>query len=272
MMKKLLSLSLIFILSFGSFTGCKKDKGAPPILPGPESMTIDFSNFSALKKSSGLQSGQKGTENSNWDYSATVVVTWKLLIAVKLAVPVASFKEAAGQVPVFISDKNWQWSYDFTLANVTYKARLTGLIGSNNVTWKMYITQEGTGGFSEFLWFEGTSKADGTSGQWIFYENSQTQVPILQIDWTKNGDSIASIKYTYVKNLDPFKTSYIEYGLTTSDLNAFFNIHYYTGLKFSDVNIEWNSTTKNGRVKSLDYLGDTDWHCWDSNKINIICK
>ena len=45
----------------------------------------------------------------------TVVVTWKLLTSVNLAVPIASFKQAAGQVPVFVSDKLWQWNYDFTL-------------------------------------------------------------------------------------------------------------------------------------------------------------
>ena len=32
--------------------------------------------------------------------------------------------------------------------------------------------------------------------------------PILQIDWTKSGHSVGSIKYTYVKNADSFKTSY----------------------------------------------------------------
>ncbi len=270
-MKNLLSVSLIIIFSLGFFAACKKDKGVPPLLPASESMTIDFSNFTSLKKSFDMLNGQKGTENSNWEFSATVVVTWKLLTSVNLAVPIASFKQAAGQVPVFVSDKLWQWNYDFTLANVTYKARLTGLIGTSDVSWKMYITREGDGGFPEFLWFEGTSKTDGTSGQWIFNENPQSQAPILQIDWTKNGDTIESIKYTYVKNLDPFKNSFIEYGFTTSDLNAYFNIHYYTGIKFSDVNIEWNTTTKNGRVKSLDYLGDSLWHCWDSNKINITC-
>jgi len=144
-------------------------------------------------------------------------------------------------------------------------------IRTSDVLWKMYITKEGTGGFAEFVWFEGTSKPDGTGGQWILNESSQTQVDILQIDWKKTGTSISSIKYTIVKNLDPLKTSYIEYGLTTGTLNAYYAIHYYSGVKFSDVNVEWNTTTHNGRVKSLDYLGDIDWYCWDSNKININC-
>lgn len=269
-MKKLLSFTLILILSAYLFHGCKKDKGEPPVLPPQESMTIDFSNFATFKKSSDMPVGQKGTENSNWEFAASVAGIWNLVITTTLAVPIAAFKLAVSQTPVYISEKNWQWSYSATVANVTYKARLTGLIGASDIKWKMYITNEGTGGFAEFLWFEGTSKPDGKGGQWIFYESSQSQGALLQIDWTKTGSTVGSVKYTLVKN-DAYQTSYIEYGLTTGTLNAFYNIHYFNGLKFSDVNVEWNTTTNNGRVKSLDYLGDTNWYCWDSNKVNIIC-
>ncbi len=78
------------------------------------------------------------------------------------------------------------------------------------------------------------------------------------------------IKYTYIKT-DAYNTSYIEYGLTTNSLNAYYTIHYWNGTKFSDINVEWNTTTFNGRVKSPDYLLDTNWYCWDSNKLNIVC-
>jgi hypothetical protein len=269
-MKKFFSLTLIFVLSTGFFTGCKKDKGNPPVLPPPESMTIDFSNFVSAKKSGEQVSGFKGTENSNWEYAATVASVWSVIINLNLAVPVAAFKLAVNQVPVYISAKNWQWSYNVTFLASTYKARLTGLIRTSDVQWKMYITKDGTGGFSEFLWFEGTSKLDGTGGQWILYESAVTPDALLQIDWTKTGTTVGNIKYTYVKN-NSFKNSYIEYGLTTNDLNAYYTIHYYNGVKFSDVNVEWNSTTHNGHVKSVDYLGDSNWYCWDANKINIIC-
>lgn len=270
-MKKLFSLSLIIILSASSFFSCKKDKGEAPVLPPVESMTIDFSNFTTLKKSGDLVNFGKGTETSNWEFAATAAVVWKLIITTTLAIPVTSFKIAIDQTPTYLSTKTWQWSYNVSVAAVTYKARLTGQIGSSDVQWKMYISKADPGGFAEFVWFEGTSKLDGTGGQWTLNQSSATPEAYLQIDWTKTGTSIGSIKYTFVKNLDSFKTSYIEYGLTTGTLNAFYNIHYYNGTKFSDVNVEWNTTTKNGRVKCLDYLGDSDWHCWDSNKINVTC-
>jgi hypothetical protein len=268
-MKNILALFLIIALSAGFFPGCKKDKGEPPVLPPPESMIIDFSNFASVKKSQEQFVDQKGIENSSWEFAATVVVVWRLLITSTLAVPVASFKTAMNQIPVYLSEKHWQWSYNVPVGSATYKARLTGLTGAGDIKWKMYISKEGTGGFAEFLWFEGTSKPDGTGGQWILYESNLSQSAMLQVDWTKTGSAIGSIKYTLVKN-DVFKTSYIESGLTSGSLNAYFNVHLYTGLKFSDTNVEWNTTTHNGRVKCSDYLLG-QWYCWDANKVNIVC-
>jgi hypothetical protein len=269
-MKKTYFIVLIFILSAGFFTGCKKDKGDPPVLPPQESMTIDFSNFASAKKSLDILPSEKGTANYNWEYAATVAGIWKLIINTTLAVPVLAFKTATEKTPVYISTKNWQWSFDVTYLNATYKARLTGLIRSTDVQWKMYITKDGTDAFAEFLWFEGTSKVDGTGGQWILYQSALVPDALLQIDWTKTSTSVGYVKYSYVKN-DYFSNSYIEYGLTTNDLNAYYTIHYNNNVKFSDVNVEWNTTTHNGRVKSPEYLENTNWYCWDSNKINVVC-
>jgi hypothetical protein len=269
-MKKSIYLLFTLVLSTLFFADCKKDKGEPPVLPPQESMVIDFSNFSSAKKSIELLPGQKGTENSNWAYAAVVAGYWNVIINVNLAVPVLAFKVATEQTPVYISSKTWQWSYEFTLLGTTYKARLTGQIGSSDVQWKMYIAGEGTNSFAEVLWFEGTSKLDGSGGQWILNQNALSPVAYLQIDWTKTSTSVGYVKYTYLKN-DSILNSYIEYGLTSNVLNAYYTIHYYNGVKFSDVNIEWNTTTHNGHVKSIDYLGDSNWYCWDSNKVNIVC-
>jgi hypothetical protein len=267
-MKKLLSLGLFLVLFSGIFTGCKKDKGDPPVLPPKESMTIDFSNFVITGKSAGV----KGTENSNYEFAATVANIWNLIVNATLVVPVASFKLAIDQTPGYLSKNNWQWSYNVSSGGATYKARLTGEIAGTVVNWKMYISKDGTGSFPEFVWFEGTSKVDGTGGQWILNQSAASPTPLLQIDWTKSGSSLGTIKYTFVKNSDAFKTSSIEYGLTGNALNAYYTIHYYNGAKFSDVNVEWNTSTHNGRVKCLDYLGTTSWYCWDANKINTVCN
>lgn len=280
-MKKYLSLALIVVFMSGIHSGCKKDKGNPPVLPPAESMTIDFSNFESGKKSSELFTEIKGINMENWEYAVLVAGYWRSIITITLAVPVASFRLAVENNPVYLDTKTWQWSYNATISvnqvSVTYKARLTGQIRDTDVLWKMYISKEGTGAFEEFVWFEGTSKLDGTGGQWILNHSSQFPEPVLQIDWTKSGTSIGTIKYTYVRALnsnrvaDPFKDSSIEYGKTSSSLNAYYAIHYYNGLLFSDVNVEWNTTTHNGRVKCPTYFGNTNWYCWDSALINTTC-
>jgi hypothetical protein len=267
-MKKLLSFALILFLSAGFFISCKKDKGNPPVLPPVESMTIDFTNFISSAKSADLGFSQKGINNSNWLFASTVAVFWKSIINTTLAIPVTSFKLAVDQDPVFLSDNTWEWSYNVSSAGVSYKARLTGQIQSTDVAWKMYITKEGTNGFAEFLWFQGTSKIDGTGGSWTLNESSSSQVPLIQIDWTKTDASIGSIKYTYMKN-DSYKTNYITYGLTSNTLNANYAIQYYNGTKVLSILVEWSTTTKNGRVQCLDYFGDSNWHQWDANYVNI---
>jgi hypothetical protein len=269
-MKKLISFSLVLVLFSVIFAGCKKDKGDPPVLPPYESMIIDFTNFVGGTKGAAQDFSVKGTNTSNWEFAAERAVVWKLLIDLTLAVPVASFKVAVDQTPVYLDKNSWQWSYNVSNLGVTYKARLTGLIGATNVTWKMYIKREGTtGAFPEFIWFEGTSKLDGTGGQWILNESAATPAPFLQIDWTKSGTSIGKITYTSVKNLSTLKGSYIEYGLTTP-LNAYYTINYFD-TALPDVNVEWNTSDKSGKVKCFAYVGDNNWYCWNGLKLNIIC-
>jgi len=272
-MKKFLIFTLVIALSGASFNSCKKDKGDPPALPPAASMLIDFSNFDTGKKPGADILVPKGTLTSNWEYAASVAFIWNSIIYINLAVPVMAFQLAGDYTPSYVSDKTWQWSYSATVLGVSYKARLTGQIRTNDVKWEMYITREGTGGFSEFLWFDGTSKLDGTGGQWMLNLSPQSKVPVLQIDWTKTGSSVAMIKFTYIKTGDPFKDSYIEYGLATTALNAYYNIHYYnaTTQQFYDLNVEWSTTLHNGRVKSPLYFGNTDWYCWDGNYLNITC-
>ncbi len=275
MKKIVVFLSLGIILSCLS-TSCKKDKGDPPALPPLESFNIDFSNFEPGKKSADILL-PKGIENSNWEFAAGVAGYFRALIVTTLAVPVVAFDKAFNQKPAYLEEKTWQWSYNVTFLNATYKARLTGEIRNTDVKWEMYLAKEGTGGFAEFLWFEGTSKNDGTGGQWILNHSPQFKEPLLKIDWTKSGSTVNYIKYTYERtldndrNTDPHKSSYIEYGRVSGTLDSYYNIKYYNALKFSEMNVEWSSTSRNGRVKCLDFFGDNSWHCWDGNYVNVIC-
>lgn len=280
-MKKAFSLLLVAVVVTLLPAGCKKDKGKPPVLPPAESMEMDFSDFSAAKKSLDLFAAKDVPDpDENFSFSATVVGVWNTILTVNLIVPVAAFKLAKNTNPVWVADKTWEWKYSVTGVTGTYKARLVGKIQTSNISWEMYITREGTGAFAEFMWFEGTTALDGNSGQWILNYNNLFPEPYIQIDWSKTGSSVGSIKYTYVRNLkddrtsDPFKNSYIQYGLTAAALNAFYTVSIYEPLVVQDfvqVFIEWNTVAGNGRVKALHKFGDNNWHCWDTDKNNITC-
>ena len=49
--------------------------------------------------------------------------------------------------------------------------------------------------------------------------------------------------------------------------NVYFKAYVYESSRqgFSDIRIEWNREAFFGRVKSLDYFEDEEWHCWDGN-------
>ncbi len=269
-MKKSLLFTIILTLSVCVFITCKKDKGNAPALPPSATMFIDFSNFTSLKKSSLAAPRVKGTESSAWQFAATIAGIWNSLISSNAAIPLTAFDSAAKYNAVYVSKNFWQWSYEFTFDGVVYKSVIDGEASTNSILWKMYLTNNSTGGYSDFLWLEGTSRADGTQGQWIFYQSPQSPVKIFQTDWIKSGDLVTEVKYTYLID-DPNKDSYIDFNIiTNSNLNASYNIHFSDGT-YSDSDIEWNTVTRNGRLKCLDYLQDENWYCWDNNKINMIC-
>jgi hypothetical protein len=281
-MKKLTSISLIITLLAGLFWGCEK-KVYPPTLPPAGTMSIDFSNFVSTKKSAITETDVNGNavaDRTNWALASTITGFWNIILTVNLVIPVASFDMTVNKPSVSLDKNTWQWSSSFNVVGATYKSRLTGQVRSNDVKWQMYISREGVGAFDELLWYEGTSNLDGKSGQWILNHSQQFPEPMLQIDWVVAGSVIGNIKYTYIRDLkddrsaDPFKNSFIEYGLTTNTLNAFYNIHQNTGVAnvFNDVFIEWSTTNHNGTIESNNYFHDDLWHCWDATGNNITCN
>jgi len=281
-MKKAISLFLTVVF-VSAFWGCEKKKDSAPALPPAETMSIDFSNFATSGKSGDSDRIFKDvtvSEKTNWTLASTIAGVWNLILGANLVIPVASFGVAVDQTPVYLDNMKWQWSYNFNVIGATYKARLTGEIRTSDVKWEMYVTKEGVGAFAELLWYSGTSNLDGKSGQWILNYSQAFPEPALQIDWKITGEDVGYIKYTYIRDLkdnrsvDPFKTSSIEYGLTTATLNAFYNIHQNTGVSgvFNDINIEWSTSAHNGHIKANFYYHDVLWHCWNGVGDDISCE
>ena len=63
--------------------------------------------------------------------------------------------------------------------------------------------------------------------------------------------------------------SYISYGIVdNADYNAFYNVF---GAE-DQVTIEYNTETKEGRVKARGHFGDDDWHCWNELFQDVDCS
>ena len=148
-------------------------------------------------------------------------------------------------------------------ATKKYTANLHGKVVTSGVQWKMYISQEN--GYSDFLWYEGESNFLATEGNWTLYRSPELPNPMLEILWHRNvSEGTADIRYQNIEEGHPENGGYIFYGINQeTPYNAYY--HIYNKGQNNLTEIEWNRTTKEGRVKDQNKYGNEEWHYWDSN-------
>ncbi len=260
-------------LLLASVTGCDKDDdpagptAQAPDLPPLTSFVMDFDDFQEVRAHGGPDNGQVAA-SLNWTFSAINVGVWNIILTTGLIVPTAAFVEAFNHEPVFVNGW-WTLSYNFFPGGVTHTARLQGKVQDGQVIWEMYISRSGL--FTDFLWYSGVVELDGSEGQWILYTAPDDPVTMLQIDWHRDADlGTADLKYTNIIPENDENGGYIFYGSTASDtFDRCYDIYHKSADNLTE--IEWNFTTKVGRVKDETHFGDTDWHCWDELLQDVVC-
>ena len=255
-LKKNILVSAV-VLTTAILSSCNKDEIPPvPQLTPTSSFSMDYSDFQQ-NKSANLLIG-------NWIYSVVNVSVFSTIASVNTTIPAIAFSESFNHTPTYIGDMTWQWSYDFNAITTTYSARLNGTVESKKVKWQMYIDKTGTNGFTNFLWFDGTT-TDSTAATWTVYTNPDSPSPVLDIEWSSNANHTeTSLKYTDENSGSENVGSTIEFGKSPdNELDCYYTI-YFTSTETA-INIEWNSEQKNGRVKSPKYYKDETWHCWNEN-------
>jgi len=264
-MKKLLSLMLsISIL----FTACNSDNEAEqdpkPVLPPEYSMAPNFDDFKA-------DNNQRNQTIENWFYSALNVGVYSAILTGGLAIPVTAFKATMSQNPIYDTDSGvWVWETSFSNNNNDFSIRLTADVVDNNVSW-MGLISSSSANVEDFVWFEGQSNLDGNSGSWILYESPQNPSAWISTEWSRNeAQTAANANFTIEKEGD-LLGSYINYARDDeSDLNRMVEI---LNTKSGDlIEIFWNSELKYGRVKSVNYYNDTEFHCWDGDLQDTSCE
>ncbi len=270
-MRKLIILVMVALFAFYA---CNKqstdnEETEPPAVPPETTLEIDFSNFDTGSPTTQLLKTTDQQTAQNWFRAATMVFFWKMMSQVTMAVPTMAFKMAVSTQPQY-EDNGWVWSHDFTAGQRSFNATLKAYKNDEQQRWdwEMYITSEGN--FTDFEWFYGYSSFDGNSGGWTINKSPDEPNPLLDINWEVHSDSTMVIRWTIVDTSSSQYGSYIEFGtMTDSNYNAYFNL--YDSKEDYTVEIQWNTTTKAGRIKDEVYFQDTNWHCWDENRQDVTC-
>ncbi|MFC1799764.1 hypothetical protein ACFL2Z_02500 [Candidatus Eisenbacteria bacterium] len=276
--KKSLALIMTAIIVVCTFPGCGDDGGTnieytAPDIPPMSSFLMDFSDFAQGRLTAPLP-GDMGLDASlprqNWTWAASNVLVWNTLITFGFAIPVAAFLESFNHEATRQPNGSWLWDYNFTVG-VIHLAELYGKIEDDDVVWEMYISREGEGGYTDFLWFSGRSALDGSQGTWTLYQDPDSPTEMIGITWHRDAEAgTADIRYTNIVPGGPEYGGYIHYGVTGGDpYDAFYDI--YNKGKENHTNIEWNIDDKYGRVKDPAHFLDQDWYCWNGALDDTLC-
>lgn len=248
------------VLMVGSCENQQVDE--QPKLPPVENMMMDFSDFSeepARTKSTFVT-------YHNFLYSYVSVGFWNVAVSLTSALPVAAYGHALQQTPEYLGDNTWEWSFDFQWNSLSYSAILTAQrISNEEFSVEMVISTATDVGIR---WFDGVIRYDHTSADWTFYKDGITSV--LEVEWNKDFESdAADLTYTYTAPDMAETGSYVKWEhIPEAVYDAAYTISMAAGL----TNIEWNTTTIEGRVMAPAHFGDEAWHCWDSHANGLVDK
>lgn len=259
-MKKPFKLIAVFTLTalvLFTVTSCDKEPVENrPELPPVESLVMDFSDFSSPP------GAMKNSDLSyvNFVYSYTTISFWNASAILVSAIPVAAYTHALTQSAEYLGDNTWEWAFDFTWDSQEYVATLTGArLNNEEFSMEMVIASadmpdEGT------LWFDGVVRYDHTSADWTLYKEGTTAV--LEIAWNKDFETeAADLTYIFTEPEQEETGSYIMWEYSPGEV---YDAAYTISMSEGMINIEWNTLSIEGRVKSPLYFEDENWHCWDS--------
>lgn len=266
------SLAVYFLAFTFILSSCSEDSGIgtppgpPPEIPPASTFEMDLNQ---LPTNAGGRIGGRTNAKGNWGHAVIGIGVWNLVLGVATIVPVAAFKASISQTPVFIGDNTWQWTFNFEVSSVQHSAKLQGKLVSDGIDWKMLLSKAGD--YTDYEWYTGHANSEHTEGTWTLNFGPDQNKPFLQIDWNRNTDNtVADIKYTSIDPDSPAQGGYIQFGINEeSQFNAFYDL--FDNQEQNFVEIDWNRTTHEGRVRNPKFFGDDDFHCWNNKLDDVDC-
>ena len=277
------------------FTACGKtetvDTTKAPDIPPASTFQMSFDDFDQMKQAANAAYSPKGEvpivqlaslatstrssttasvdaspagllDYTNVGVAVLAVGYWSGVLVWNLAIPWASFVESFNHEAVQQSDGPWIWTYTVAVGLDTYTAKLKAEYVGDETHWNMYVSKAGS--YTDFNWYSGVSNLPLTHGTWTLKKSQADPTDFIGIEWNRNTTKGTwDIQYTYIVPNAAENGSYIKYGATTDQTyDRFYNL--YGKVEDTLTQIQWNHTTKAGRIKS----GNGDWRYWDSTLKN----
>lgn len=236
-----------------------------PAIPPTESMMIDLSLFStgaAAQKISSVQSQV---------HFGTAVLTLSIVnitVAVYLTVPAILLGAALNQDPVWDSeDGKFHWIFTAQNGQTNFAADLAGWIdvGAKKARWEMAVTQAVLQ-MDDFIWYDGSCNFTATEGQWMFYDfqQPQSQVPVIQIDWQIPNDTLRTLIFENVFDGNANEGDQLTYQVDGDTAR----VTYLDVSESITSMIVWNRVTTAGYIQLPNYHDGTPAR-WDENRQDV---
>lgn len=254
---------IIIVFIFFLFDACEPKEKIPPVIPSVESLNFDFSYFE-----------ENNTTGTYYSYAAEQISAWKALLTDSIDIQNSSLKETSYNDFIFQKDETWLMNFDFIVENIKFTANFFGIIEHDTTLFKTFLYSDAADTTLVFL--DGKFYDDSKTGHWIlnkpgFDEDTVfTEIKFMSVDWYVDSLDQKEIKFTD-NQIGLSNLNYILYkDSTDGQFNAYVNIYVSGNDNYSI--IEWNKSTKEGRVKDFLHFNDENWHCWDNNYLNIDCN
>ncbi len=258
--------ALASALLFGlSVAGCSEatDVGTPPVLPEAESMEFDLTFFDSGSPSAASPSGPSRVAGVNWFTAAASVGVANLAVAIHTAIPLATWRAAVAQQPVF-EDDEWHWRFNTQANGQTYGGDLTVDVAQGDLIAEMRISSSALA-LTDFLWYVGTAPVGGTTGTWEFYDPQSPSTVVGAIDWSHPGTLVWTVSFESMAGPDVGD-------VLTYDVNgAARSLSFMDASAGTSVLIEWNATTNVGSITAPNFNAGAK-ACWDATLANVTCS
>lgn len=255
--RHLIIISISILLS--AVLGCKPKEKIAPNFPPEKSLSIDFSYFI-----------DPPNETSNYAHAFETSHSWKSLLNDSLQL-YQNMLNVVSQKDFNYQDNN-TWLINGTVysGENQYDVNYFEITDADTVDTKLFFTLDST--YTNLLLFDGFFLPDSTNGfrQINKPDTGNTSVKFLKIEWNVISESKKEIKFTNLLLDDKNGNSVLYKDSTDTQYDVY--LEFFNKASENYTFIEYNKMNFSGRIKDLNFFGDENWYCWDTNRENTDCS